>query len=159
MLLTNHTLTGAAIALTLKQPALIVPVAFASHFILDSTPHFGGEDLDIRRPYPGSLRKLLQPLDARIAFTDCLVSLTVAVTCAYIWPQYFWALVAGIFFATLPDLLYILRYIMEIKFWEPLFRFHDRIQQHRWSETYWGSITEIIWASGMMYVLSGFLAR
>src|SRR3990167_2352233 len=41
MTATNHTLTGAVIALTLKNPALAVPLAFVSHFVLDAIPHFG----------------------------------------------------------------------------------------------------------------------
>lgn len=38
----NHAMTGAAIALVVKQPLLAAPLAFLSHFVLDVTPHFGG---------------------------------------------------------------------------------------------------------------------
>lgn len=38
----NHALTGAAIALAVRQPLLAAPLAFLSHFALDVTPHFGG---------------------------------------------------------------------------------------------------------------------
>lgn len=37
----NHGLTGAVIALTVKQPALAIPLSFASHFAADFVPHFG----------------------------------------------------------------------------------------------------------------------
>jgi hypothetical protein len=37
----NHGMTGAAIALAVKQPALAVPLAFLSHFVTDMIPHFG----------------------------------------------------------------------------------------------------------------------
>lgn len=32
---------GAIIALTIKEPVLALPLAFASHFVLDALPHFG----------------------------------------------------------------------------------------------------------------------
>jgi hypothetical protein len=35
-------MTGAAIALAVRQPLLAAPLAFLSHFVLDVTPHFGG---------------------------------------------------------------------------------------------------------------------
>lgn len=41
MIATNHTLTGALIALTVKQPVAALALAFASHFIMDVLPHYG----------------------------------------------------------------------------------------------------------------------
>jgi hypothetical protein len=40
MTLTNHLLTGAVVGKYLPWP-IAVPLAFASHFVLDSLPHFG----------------------------------------------------------------------------------------------------------------------
>jgi hypothetical protein len=40
MTLTNHLVTGAVLGKYLPLPVAI-PVAFASHFVLDSLPHFG----------------------------------------------------------------------------------------------------------------------
>jgi hypothetical protein len=37
----NHGMTGAVLALVIKQPALAVPLAFLSHFVTDMIPHFG----------------------------------------------------------------------------------------------------------------------
>lgn len=34
-------MTGAVIALAVKQPALAIPLSFASHFAADAIPHFG----------------------------------------------------------------------------------------------------------------------
>lgn len=45
----NHIVTGAVIAGAVRQPALVVPLAFASHFALDSMPHFGFTDWDKAR--------------------------------------------------------------------------------------------------------------
>ena len=42
MTATNHALTGAAIATLGKAtPICAIPLAFASHFVCDSLPHFG----------------------------------------------------------------------------------------------------------------------
>ena len=41
MIATNHALTGAVIAVVIKQPVLAIPLAFTSHFICDAIPHFG----------------------------------------------------------------------------------------------------------------------
>lgn len=40
MTATSHSLTGAVIALALKNPFLAIPVAFLSHFALDVIPHY-----------------------------------------------------------------------------------------------------------------------
>lgn len=37
----NHALTGAMIGFSIGNPILVVPLAFASHFVLDTMPHFG----------------------------------------------------------------------------------------------------------------------
>jgi len=42
MLSTPHLLVGAAIAKSIPNPAISIPVAFASHFVLDSVPHWDG---------------------------------------------------------------------------------------------------------------------
>ncbi|MEX0621520.1 MAG: hypothetical protein WD187_00800 [Candidatus Woykebacteria bacterium] len=42
MLSTPHLLVGAAIAHSIPEPTIALPVAFASHFVLDATPHWDG---------------------------------------------------------------------------------------------------------------------
>lgn len=37
----NHGMTGAVIALAVKQPILALPISLASHYITDMIPHFG----------------------------------------------------------------------------------------------------------------------
>jgi len=43
MTITNHILAGAIIGAVIKEPALALPIAFASHFVMDALPHFGYE--------------------------------------------------------------------------------------------------------------------
>lgn len=38
--LTPHLVVGAAIGARVRRPALALPAAFASHFVLDTVPHF-----------------------------------------------------------------------------------------------------------------------
>jgi hypothetical protein len=45
MLGTVHLLAGAAVGRTVKRPWLALPVAFASHFLLDAIPHLGPHSL------------------------------------------------------------------------------------------------------------------
>ncbi len=42
MLSTPHLLVGAAIVKAIPNPAISLPAAFASHFVLDSVPHWDG---------------------------------------------------------------------------------------------------------------------
>jgi len=44
MTATNHALFGAVIGASISQPQLAIPLAFASHFLLDAIPHFGLDD-------------------------------------------------------------------------------------------------------------------
>lgn len=37
----NHTVAGALIAMTVTQPAAAIPLAVASHFVMDALPHYG----------------------------------------------------------------------------------------------------------------------
>lgn len=46
MIMINHLITGAAIALVVKEPVLMLPLAFVSHFVLDSLPHYGERGSD-----------------------------------------------------------------------------------------------------------------
>lgn len=44
MLITNHTLVGAAIGTLVKNPALAATLGVASHFACDSLPHWGAKE-------------------------------------------------------------------------------------------------------------------
>lgn len=142
MLLTVHTLTGALIALSVKDPALAVPLAFTSHFVLDSTPHFGFDSLDFRT----KVGKLVGVLDCLGALVSWLILISV-------FPAQWFLISTGVFFACLPDLLYLpdifFGYIPSKK----LLRFHSKIQ---WSQTPFGTITDATWAAAVIFLLAKF---
>ncbi len=64
MLITPHALMGAAIGLRLKHPLRIIPVAIASHFLLDTIPHWQ-ETLSPYRPTVATWVRI--PIDLSLA--------------------------------------------------------------------------------------------
>lgn len=138
----NHTLTAGIIAVTIKQPALVAPLALASHFVLDSIPHFSG-----RLAFGHGTKAYY-----RLIGIDGAVSIVAYLAMVAIWPHLWWAISVGMFFALLPDTLWPLA--TRVKQRGPLwafFRFHKGIQ---WSETPRGAIVEIVYLAGAISVLA-----
>ncbi len=133
MFLSNHVITGAVIALGVKDPVVAAPLAFASHFALDSIPHFGFRDKTIG---------FKSPRGFALGLTDGLVSLAIYSYLISNYPQHFWLITVGMFFAALPDLFYIPDILFNKRF-DPKFmqRFHKKIQ----IELPRGILVEIIW--------------
>lgn len=140
MLLTVHTLTGALIAVAVKDPALAAPLAFTSHFVLDSTPHFGLDGLDFKT----NKGKIVGVLDCFGALITWLVLIS-------LFPAQWFLITVGVFFACLPDLLYLPDIFFGFVPSKKLLRFHSRIQ---WSQTPVGTITDAAWASAVIYMLA-----
>jgi hypothetical protein len=90
VLLTNHVLSGALIGSVVRRPLPAFLLGVASHFALDSVPHWG--------PFP-SRRELL-----RVAVPDGLTALaTLAAVTAAARPERRPALTAAMLGAALPD--------------------------------------------------------
>jgi len=114
-------MAGALIALAIKNPALAVPLAFASHFFLDVIPHFGVP--------PGEFvaKKFFKYLAA-----DIILALSSLTAMILLFPHK-----AGIIFvcmaaAVSPDIVWAF-YIKELeandrKSLDPVTRFHWKIQ-------------------------------
>lgn len=140
MFLSNHTLTGVVLGLNVSNPALLIASSFTSHLALDSVPHFGHPDIDISRG-----------MGLKLAITDGLVSVGILIGALILFPSQAGLVAVGTFFACLPDLLYIPRYLFG---WVPSVewsRFHKWVQ---WSESPPGLITEIAWAGMMLFILT-----
>ncbi|MFO8080160.1 MAG: hypothetical protein R6V07_07620 [Armatimonadota bacterium] len=116
MMATPHLLTGAAIGRSLnRRPWLALPAAFASHFLLDATPHLDSNDIY------GSANGWTVP-EVGIGVADFILGciLVVLLTRARPWrPMAVW----GAFFAMVIDLAYT------IPPWGPLLT--------QWSGTAW----------------------
>jgi len=57
----NHALAGIGIALSVRNPLLVAPIALISHFLLDIIPHFHHESFGntLRRPYTRRFKQVL----------------------------------------------------------------------------------------------------
>ena len=91
MLLTNHVLSGALIGALVRRPAPAFALGVASHFVLDTVPHWG----------PFRERRAL----LRVAVPDGLTALAALTAFAVAAPPHRrLALIAAMLGAALPDL-------------------------------------------------------
>ena len=138
---TNHGLTGAVIALLVKEPLLAVPLSFASHFACDAIPHYGVTS-----------GKLFTKRYNIMLTTDFLVAVGFMVIFGFMFPAQKWVIWFCMVAAASPDLMwaYYRLYVETIKKRtvkkDPLARFHTWIQ---WSQTAKGTYIEILWAITM----------
>jgi hypothetical protein len=59
MMATSHAVSGAVIALAIREPVLALPLAFVSHFVLDSLPHIGLDEYGGHSKKPALFLKIL----------------------------------------------------------------------------------------------------
>lgn len=127
----NHTLAGSIIAILV--PAPLVPfVALGSHFILDTTPHFG--ETETIYPYTKSFIGVIV-LDGFL----CFVALSIAI---WLFPDEWPVICIGAFFGILPDFLWPL--------WHHgpkwLDKFLDWAQWIQWGERPYGWMFDVLYA-------------
>ncbi len=135
----NHTLVGAIVGLTVKQPYLVAPIAFASHFVCDSLPHFGR--VKNMKHWDRTFTTILF-IDATACFTALAIILLT-------WPTLWQAAVVGMFFAALPDFTWLIfgkRKLPKNAF----YRFHSWLQ---WGERPYGWIYELLYCALFILVL------
>ncbi|HUD10106.1 MAG TPA: hypothetical protein VMR28_00340 [Candidatus Saccharimonadales bacterium] len=146
MTATNHALTGAVIGLSIGNPLLAIPLAFASHFVLDGIPHLGGGQISD----PGSkfFRNWLT--------ADALLCILLVIALATQQPSHWLLGSICAFVATSPDLMWAKKFfaaqsgntVKQSKYW--LARFHRKIQ---WFEHPSGLIVEGLWAIAAITIL------
>lgn len=96
MTATNHFITGIAVSSIVGTPALSIPLAFVSHFVLDALPHFGDDNL-----------KQKLPKFYKVWRTDFILLCIATLWALFNTP--WWFLLAG-FIATSPDIAWIYRF-------------------------------------------------
>lgn len=145
MLAINHALGGAIIGLSVSNPALAVPLAFVSHFALDSLPHFDP---------PGDEKTRLNSKAFRIQLLCDAFLCFVLVLCLAISRPVDWVLSAiCAFIATTPDLLWIPMFIkVKYRGQEPtkdnwFYKFHHAIQ--------WKTGPGLWWVEALWFVSAG----
>ena len=137
-----HALTGSFIAHTLPYPWIYIPLAIASHFVLDYIHHY-----DI-----GVAMRQHHFSKWQIVFLESLDLLVSAGLIILIWRQspshldlHVWS---GAFFGILPDILETTDYFFErpLPILRPLYWLHDRFH-HSTTDVFWGSLPQIILVS------------
>lgn len=139
----NHVATGVIVAVIIKNPVAVIPVAFVSHFVLDALPHFGRHP---RFKAWNSNFLYLLAVDAALCFAVYFFAL-------YKWPDLRVAITLGAFFAALPDFMWLIYGKKTLpKNW--FYKFSKWIQ---WGERPWGMVIEIPYFLFTLYVLIGVL--
>lgn len=140
----NHGMTGAVIALIVKNPVLAVPLAFTSHFLQDIIPHW---DYGIKR----NLDKKPDFFTKRFSYSllvDFLISIAIMIALAILFPAHKWLIWACMIAAASPDLMWAYyrlyrEYIQKQKpQYNRLTQIHTKIQ---WSQTALGGLVEAVW--------------
>lgn len=146
-------MTGAVIALLVKEPAIAVPLSFVSHFACDAIPHFGVID------NPGQPDdELFKRKFNIILVLDFLTAVGLMIILGRLFPaqrQLIWICMIA---AAIPDLVsaYYRLYIEKIKK-RP--RRHDIVTRFLYgiqtSETYKGAFVEMAWFLAMGAIILG----
>jgi hypothetical protein len=120
MLLTVHTIAGAAVGLAVHNPVLSAPIAFATHILLDAVPHWN---------YPVPKEKSIQGFWQSFGpdmLATILVSVGLIVWFWTVWPLVVW----GIAWACLPDFLTLYQ---KAKPWSQWFKWYYKLHnQAQW---------------------------
>lgn len=142
MLLTPHALVGAGIGASADNIALIIILAFASHFILDMLPHFDWAIWHDNKDFDLEIR------DYILVIIDFLIS---AGLLYFLWYNSGRdsSILVGAFFAVLPDMIDVVPYwnksLRKLPVFSQLHKLHTaihfRLKPKYW---YWGVITQMI---------------
>lgn len=148
MMATSHAITGAAIAVVVGEPVLALPLAFASHFLLDALPHIGLDE------FGGHLKK--KKLFHSILIIDAL--LLALFLLFLLFSGVSWLVFACVFLAGSPDFVWAYRYVVQEKLGaqkqhakNAFNRFHSKIQ---WSQTLRGAYLEVPYAFTLLYIVT-----
>jgi len=133
MLVSPHVATGAALGALIGNPFVVIPVALASHFVLDSIPHWQ----ETLAPYSPTRKTFI-----RIPI-DLLVSAAVILLAMQLQPHHAWAICLGALFASGADMdvlvvLYpkLKKGVLE-KYWD----WHCALQRE--TSSLWGLVPQI----------------
>ena len=147
----NHALTGALIGLTVSEPAMALPAALASHYVLDMIPHHGAAKPDVK-----SLRSKYFKLSLIVDAILCAV--LVGILARY-HPLHWLLAAVCAFVAASPDFISYRRYraAQNHRSWRPNLyeNFAHRIQ---WFEHPIGAAVEVAWLLAAWFLLAPFIS-
>jgi hypothetical protein len=143
MLETPHVIVGAAIATKVVNPALAIPLAFGSHFLLDVVPHWNPHLYTETKKFgkPTQKSTIITFIDASFALVigSFIASRTLPNT------GYFLTIIASCLAAALPDIVEAPYFFLDIKtkLMKKWIDSHRSIQANTKS-IFWGLQTQII---------------
>lgn len=153
MTATNHSLFGAVVALAIKEPILVVPIALASHFALDVLPHFGMHTWEERQRHKKMFKAYFVVEGAALLAVFSLFWLLSAPFLVYV----------GSFVAMSPDFIWGYRFLVTERLGKkrPLAmnrfnQWHSDIQKHE--SIIPGLYIEVVIAILLAAAIIGFLA-
>ena len=141
----NHVATASVLALTVDQPVVVMPVAFASHLALDALPHFGRYNKI----------KFGTPAWNQMAMVDLIFALCLCIIIGLARPEKFIVVLLAAFCAIFPDILWAVFGRFEHSWLGPFYRFHKWVQ---WGERPWGVLVEVGWLCAMTLGIARLIA-
>lgn len=148
MTATNHALTGALVGLSIGHPAAM-PLAIASHFVLDALPHYSDERLQVS-----------SKAFARLLVVEALLCFMIVLLLFLARPEHWLLAIVCAFLATSPDFMWAGRFFRarrgndELILRNAIMRFHSWIQ---WFERPIGAFVEVVWFLGAGVLLANML--
>jgi len=144
-----HALTGGIIAYKISSPAVSLPLAFFSHFLLDLLPHWNPSLTKEKQKF-----HQIRPKIFFFVLADCLFGLFLGLFLAFkSLPSTTKALtvIFGCFFGILPDLVESPYYFLNLN--HPLFQKIINFQSKRQFNTtpFWGILFQVLY---LIFLLS-----
>jgi hypothetical protein len=140
MLETPHVAVGAAIATKIPNPLIAIPLAFASHFVLDGIPHWNPHIVTETKKYGMPTKKSVV-----VIVIDSTLALAFGSFVAYqALPNTGHAItiLAASLASVLPDLVEAPYFFLKMKLNFPKWiDFHRSLQTH--SDTIWGVLAQL----------------
>lgn len=130
----NHMVAGALIATITPQPMVALPLALASHFVMDALPHYGDNNKS----------SWLNRHFNQVLIIDAMLTIIFILAVLFAQPLGWGLMLIAGFVALSPDLIWLPHYIADMKGNPitpgPFARFSKWIQ---WGERPWGIYIEI----------------
>lgn len=149
MTATNHSLTGALIAVAVTNP-IAIPLAFLAHFAMDAIPHFGISETDVFKKPDNKIFRTVLSTDSLVALVGLIL---VPIALHRVVP--IWLSLACMIACMSPDLVWGWHYYHVIKnhvhrkrSW--FSRLHKKIQ---WKEVEWGASVEAVWLAACIWII------
>lgn len=137
----NHVVAGALIGAVVIQPAVAVPAALASHFIMDALPHYGDNNRN----------SWLNRHFKYVLATDGLIMVLFLAGIAILQPIDWSLMMLCALFAVLPDVIWLPHYLADLRRDpKPLGRFARFSKWIQWGERPWGIYIEAAVFAGLL---------